>query len=147
MKKTFFICVKVLDRTAVQKLEGIGNKAYPFALYTLTSQRFRKLVRCAFLRVHADEYLRALGHSLEYLAGGFIGISVGKKLDGRLRNRIFDAHKFQPVRLVGEAQSVLSHFSEHRIYEPRRELRTVIFASFTLSLTAALSGILSMNRS
>lgn len=70
-----------------------------------------------------------------------------QKLNGRLRNRIFDAHKFQPVRLVGEAQSVLSHFSEHRIYEPRRELRTVIFASFTLSLTAALSGILSMNRS
>lgn len=48
MKKTFFICVKVLDRTAVQKLKGIGNKAYPFALCTLTSQRFRKLVRCAF---------------------------------------------------------------------------------------------------
>lgn len=80
MKKTFFICVKVFDRTAVQKLEGIGNKAYPFALYTLTSQRFRKLIRCAFLRVHADEYLRALGHGLEYLAGGFIGISVGKSL-------------------------------------------------------------------
>lgn len=129
------------------KARGHREQGLPFALCTLTSQRFRKLVRCAFLRVHADEYLRALGHGLEYLAGGFIGISVGKKLDGRLRNRIFDAHKIQPVRLVGEAQSVLSHFSEHRIYEPRRELRTVIFASFTLSLTAALSGILSMNRS